>query len=583
MEPTKLVLGMVLAGTVCVSAQSNLVPFGNGCGGVGGSATLSGGPALVLGGSSWVRVDNMPSNTFGVMLVGWANDRWSSISLPMSLASLGMPGCSLLVRPDVSWAFSVSGSSRQWPFGVPNTSSLQGQTMYGQGMFAQSGLNAVGIGNTNGLSGLIGSTGGNRVSQVSQWGITWTLSQPAQAGQFANGDWWVIGPVNVVQITPASTVVNGRTINGSMVNPVPNGTHGYDSTLYGAYAQAQFVYNPALNVATGLSASHPLPLPSGSSLVSSISQMTPDPVSFSQLSTAAVLTVLATPPAADAFRPPYAGTNKTIRFRESQLDYARLGTLAPIAGTPTPASLAPQFARVWLDHCPSWISRFMHPVLNMPDYGRDFTAAMGSGVLVANMNFSNQQKRDMVVGLVQIGIDTYGNLQNGCDWGSVSSQCAGRKFPLLFAGTLLSATDMQNIGQTYPSGYFGPGSPNNASMFGEDSSTFYVQQTSAGVYNWGYGGYGSSYLNLPEWGNYHSTVIANDNASWSADPYRRCCTANAWIAECLAARIMGLRPAWNHPAFFDYMDRYMQTEPAGWEQAWVPWHATAWNTYRPQL
>src|SRR5712671_3840537 len=171
MEPTKLVLGMVLAGTVCVSAQSNLVPFGNGCGGVGGSATLSGGPALVLGGSSWVRVDNMPSNTFGVMLVGWANDRWSSISLPMSLASLGMPGCSLLVRPDVSWAFSVSGSSRQWPFAVPNPSSLQGQTMYGQGMFAQSGLNSVGIGNTNGLSGLIGSTGGNRVSQVSQWGI----------------------------------------------------------------------------------------------------------------------------------------------------------------------------------------------------------------------------------------------------------------------------------------------------------------------------------------------------------------------------------------------------------------------------
>ncbi|HLQ38756.1 MAG TPA: fibronectin type III domain-containing protein [Planctomycetota bacterium] len=430
-----------------------------------------------------------------------------------------------------------------------------------------------------------GGGGGNPVmaSSLSQWGVTWDFDVQHQVGHFANGDWWVIGPVNIVQITPASTVVSGRTINGSMVNPVPNGTHGYDSTLYGQYAQAQYVYSAALNVATGVSVSQPLRVLAGSSLISSISQMTPDPVSFSQLSTAAVLTVLAAPPAADAFRPPYAGTDKTIRFRESQLDYARLGTLAPVAGTPTPASLAPQFARVWLDHCPSWISRFMHPVLNMPDYGRDFTAAMGSGVLVANMNFTNQQKRDMVLGLVQIGIDTCGNLLNGCNWGSVSSQCAGRKFPMLFAGTLLSAADMQNVGQTYPSGYFGPGSPNNASWFGEDSSTFYVQQTSAGVYNWGFGGYSASYLNLPEWGNYHATVIANDNAVWGADPYRRCCTANAWIGECLAARVMGLRTAWNHPAFFDYMDRYMQTEPAGWTQAWVPWHATAWNTYRPQL
>jgi hypothetical protein len=32
-------------------------------------------------------------------------------------------------------------------------------------------------------------------ASVSQYGITWTLAQPARAGQFINGDWYVVGPV----------------------------------------------------------------------------------------------------------------------------------------------------------------------------------------------------------------------------------------------------------------------------------------------------------------------------------------------------------------------------------------------------
>ena len=66
-----------------------------------------------------------------------------------------------------------------------------------------------------------------------------------------------------------------------------------------------------------------------------------------------------------------------------------------------------------------------------------------------------------------------------------------------------------------------------------------------------------------------------------ADPYRRCCTANAWIGYCLAARIMGLVPAWNHQVFFDYEDRYQTFMTPGWQQAWESWHAAAWIQYRP--
>ena len=56
--------------------------------------------------------------------------------------------------------------------------------------------------------------------------------------------------------------------------------------------------------------------------------------SMSQLSTAAVLTVLNAAPAADAFRPPYAGNDKTVLYRESQIDYSVLVSLSPGTGAP---------------------------------------------------------------------------------------------------------------------------------------------------------------------------------------------------------------------------------------------------------
>ena len=38
-------------------------------------------------------------------------------------------------------------------------------------------------------------------TSVSQFGITWTFSADCQTGQYANGDYWVVGPVNIITIT----------------------------------------------------------------------------------------------------------------------------------------------------------------------------------------------------------------------------------------------------------------------------------------------------------------------------------------------------------------------------------------------
>src|SRR4030043_2201287 len=67
-------------------------------------------------------------------------------------------------------------------------------------------------------------------SQISQFGITWTFNKDYSVGQFANGDYWVVGPVTITSINPPSTNSGGLVKNGSQVNPNPALTkQGYDS------------------------------------------------------------------------------------------------------------------------------------------------------------------------------------------------------------------------------------------------------------------------------------------------------------------------------------------------------------------
>jgi hypothetical protein len=74
-------------------------------------------------------------------------------------------------------------------------------------------------------------------------------------GQFANRDFWVVGPVKIIGINPPSTLISGRIKNGSMVNPAPgNGSQGYDNSM------PYNTYNAALNVAADRSAGNPLVL-----------------------------------------------------------------------------------------------------------------------------------------------------------------------------------------------------------------------------------------------------------------------------------------------------------------------------------
>ncbi|MEK7415140.1 MAG: hypothetical protein AAB263_17680, partial [Planctomycetota bacterium] len=189
---------------------------------------------------------------------------------------------------------------------------------------------------------------------VTQYGITWTFDKAHPVGQFVTGDWWVVGPVVIVSVTPTpgknaapekyavkanqfgdtAMQQDERMRNGSMVVLTASGSQGYDSR--------QRNYDP------GLSVTFPYTLAANRSLISTISNdQLPAPNFMAKhiwaseqhgnyvLKTAAVLTALSEVPPTDAFRPPYAGMDKPI-YRAKDLNYALLPQLKPVDGTPDP-------------------------------------------------------------------------------------------------------------------------------------------------------------------------------------------------------------------------------------------------------
>jgi len=383
-------------------------------------------------------------------------------------------------------------------------------------------------------------------SQISQFGIVWTFSQPVEYGQFANGDYWVVGPVQITSITPPSADIGGRTKNGSMINPGLGMTQGYDSAMYGTYGPN---YSAGLNVALGVSAGSPLTVQPGSSLISSISIDLAG--NRPQLRAAAVLTVLSAAAPAGSFRPPYFGSDKTIRYNVSQLDYSKLPKLAPVASTPALATVADKFERPWLEHVLSWTGRYCHPSENMPDYGREIALAIGDGVLSLLLDYTDQQKQTLLVRLVQYGIDLHEIASNGGVWDDLGGHMHGRKLPILLAGLVLGDSDMSAIGTSLPSN------------FQEDRQTWYVIQADVGRPLYQDDGrpreeYIQADVGIAEWGEQHTRQPERDGRNW--DAYYRRIVGHSILAHVLTARILGLKDAWNWNVLFDYIDRYWEIE-----------------------
>ena len=395
-------------------------------------------------------------------------------------------------------------------------------------------------------------------TEVSQYGITWTFDRPVKAGQFVTGDWWVIGPVRILNIHPEPGPVNkddseikinrwndtslktdATMRNGSMIVLKAGTTHGYDSRS-GSYREENNVKLP-------------LELLPNQSLISSISNPSLPVDQFSKdilweseqksqtvMKAAAVLTCLDGVPPADAFRPPYAGMEKPI-FRTGDIRWELLPGLEPIGDVPSWEKFERYFQRPWLDHLMSWEQQELVPNENGPNYGREHARLVSMASLMLMLDVPQNKKEKLTIGLIQRGIDLAGLAKVGGYWNEGGGHSSGRKWPILFASLMLDNPEIANLPET--------------AVFQEDTQTYYGKGWFGQTALWQmimHHGIRDTYEEKPpnEWGKWDKT----------SESYRNCCNAVAWVGTALAARYMKAIELWGHDAYFDYVDRWMRLD-----------------------
>lgn len=443
----------------------------------------------------------------------------------------------------------------------------------------------------------------NTTKSITQYGITWIFATPVQYGQFVNGDYWVVDPgggVNITSISPGDTIREGTTehMNGSMINPQHVSQHGYDGASGG--------YNADLNVGKNISAQTPLVLTGNASLVSTISNLLPFVNHLSYVKAASVLTCLSAAPPSGSFRPGISAITKTLH-NESSINHSLLKNLSCPIAKPNIAAYAGYFRMVWLTHNQDYQGREQHPSDGIPE-NYYYTPYMSTAGLMLHLDYTEEEKHDLLINFIQLGIDIYSFIEGGAHgWVPNGGHASGRKWPILFAGIILDYAPMKNIGQKsgdylYSNGHGQGNWPSDYISFGEDGQTFYVAQSDVNITNgasWNPDTrsapnypYTTAMIGMPEWGIRYSTEPSRSDSSWNA-MYRTIGSGPpAWAGTVLAARIMGAKPLWNHNAHFDYVDRYMaitggKKDPFGYTVASekiggrpVGIIGTMWDTYR---
>lgn len=431
-----------------------------------------------------------------------------------------------------------------------------------------------------GITGL--GPGVRWADSATRFGITWSFSRSRPAGSFANGDPWVLGPVDIVAISPGPALSGDRVVNGSMLNPQVAPVQGYDSMMMGRSDSAyEARLNAALPGGQPLSPSNPLRITLPASLLSAESDLYPEGENC-WVKTIAVLTVLDALPPEGAFRPCYAGTAKTVLHRAADLDLGRLPALAPPMGAAIPAiaEVSSKLEKTWIEHFPGWVKELMSPTENMPNYGREIAGIVSEAALLLCLEGKAEAKEELAIRLVQVGLDNGGLalLPGGAqNWAANGGHMTGRAFPIVLAAALLGdqalAAVMEKTGAyAYSGGYHEGALPPDYLHFGEIDQTFFVSQRdidrmasgpTPGLWEPDARSeaipYAAADLGRADWGIRHAAEPDGDNAN-PASIYRHVVTPSC-SGFVLASLILGIRALWNHEPLFEYLDAWMSEDP----------------------
>lgn len=371
-----------------------------------------------------------------------------------------------------------------------------------------------------------------------------------------NGDWWVVGPVTITNITPAP-VTTSYSQNGSMINPVPQQSQG----LYYDSGTNSPVYNSSLNVALNL----PKTISTAASLVSTINNPNTwtqgDLIEKTWFKEVAILTVLNSVPAEGSFRPPYAGTNKTIK---SNWNIATLNNNFGVLRSLVPPNQANLPSKVWLENATK------RPLLEMnynylnsqwkaswaenkvggyprKTYGREISRISSEAGLLLQTNISNDTKRQLAINMTQWAIDISGLVDVGMQWQSNGGHNLGRLLPLYIGSKLLGDSDM--LSKVNPSR--GPFQENQNHYFILQSDIDRPRSIANAV------PYTQAMLGMPEWSSDGRSQQERASSDFFGDPGYRHINGAPNSAAILTIALMGGRAELNHEAYFRYItERY---------------------------
>jgi len=400
------------------------------------------------------------------------------------------------------------------------------------------------------------SGGGEEVDEITQYGITWTFSTDVTAGQFVNGDWWVLDEGSGVTVSSVSPGTSGGR-NGSMINPEVGTDQGFDDRASGG------TYDSGLNV------SFPLSLEGGDALLSSISRASESGDwdganidSKAKLNTVAVLTIVDSVPPADAFRPSYMDRSQTI-YRASDIDYESIPEL-DTAGITFESGVDLEYCergleRPWMLFISDWMGRDLHPHQNQKGYHREVGKFLSKATLMLVTDL--EDKETLINRYVQLGIDYYYVGIQG--YGDSTYYVA----PVVIAGHFLDDSDMMDafinddilsMPRDYADFYYyadrNDTTTSSIVPAGETWSGHTVFFRNNLAINRGY-----EHLHPSEW---YLTSKGEDEAFKDED-YRIGQDSKQHVGMILAAMILDLQTEWDHNATFDYMDRWMDdADPA---------------------
>lgn len=132
--------------------------YGTGCGNpaLGLAAVPTARPRL--GQTARATVTNTPSTIVDIT-IGWSDQSFAGLPLPLSLAGYGMPGCNLWHSGDVFGlpTTAATASTRTYQFAVPNAPMLLGLDLFLQAYAYAPGQNALQMTASNGLAWTIGN------------------------------------------------------------------------------------------------------------------------------------------------------------------------------------------------------------------------------------------------------------------------------------------------------------------------------------------------------------------------------------------------------------------------------------------